>query len=42
MTVVVKVMSVQPSEVMEMDFEELNWWLERTEEWVEWQTTATP
>jgi hypothetical protein len=41
-TVVVKVMSVQPSEVMEMDFEELNWWLERTEEWVEWQTKATP
>lgn len=42
MTVVVKVMSVQPSEVMDMDFEELKWWLERTEEWVEWQATDTP
>lgn len=42
MTVVVKVMSVQPSEVMDMDFDELNWWLERSEEWVEWQTKDTP
>jgi hypothetical protein len=41
-TVVVKVMGVQPTEVMEMDFEQLDWWLERTEEWVGWQTEDTP
>lgn len=41
MTVVVKVMGVQPSEVMEMDFDDLNWWLERAEEWTEWQTKVT-
>lgn len=37
MTVVVKVMGVQPSEVMDFDFDELNWWLERAEEWGKWQ-----
>jgi hypothetical protein len=40
-TVVVKVMGVQPSEVMDMDFDDLNWWLERAEEWTGWQTKAT-
>lgn len=41
MTVVVKVMGVQPSEVMDMDFEELDWWLQRAEEWNEWQTEGS-
>jgi hypothetical protein len=38
----VKVLGVQPSEVMEMDFDELGFWLERAEEWVKWQEKATP
>lgn len=40
MTVVVKVLGIQPSEVMDMDFEELNWWLERAGEWGKWQESA--
>lgn len=40
MTVVVKVLGVQPSEVMDMDFEELNWWLDRAEEWGKWRESA--
>jgi len=36
------VLGVQPSEVMEMDFDELNFWIERAEEWTEWQKNNTP
>jgi hypothetical protein len=34
-------MGVQPSEVWEFDFDELDWWLERAEEWAEWQKNST-
>lgn len=39
---VVKVLGVQPSEVMEMDFDELDFWIERAEEWTKWQQKDSP
>lgn len=35
-------MGVQPSEVWEFDFEDLQFWLDRAEEWTGWQKNNTP
>ncbi|MFB8829056.1 hypothetical protein ACE0DR_06005 [Azotobacter sp. CWF10] len=40
-TVAVKVMGIQPSEVWEFDLDDLTFWLERAEEWVSWQKSNT-